>query len=283
MSSENNIKPGALHEIQKILEISEERKFKMGEVIFEEGAEDSNFYIILKGDIEISKKTTEGNPKVIAELEVGEFLGEGILSGATIKPASAKAITETVLMAFSYENFEKLVQEDSKVAVDFLLSVVEAVNSRLAKTNVKLMTLYEINQLMGIYRDDLMQLSSGLINKLMNLTDSKAGILFIKNPFTTTYRILYTSTPDLNEDEFSGYELDKTQKINNEKGQFVMIALGDLGSFVLKRDLNYTHYDDDQIRLLVLVAEQMTHTIKEASIKASEKAKKMLERKRFEM
>ena len=283
MSPENNVKPGALHEIQKILEISEEKKFEAGQAIFEEGMEDSNFYIILKGDIEISKKTTEGKEKVIAELEVGEFLGEGILSGTTIKPASAKAISETVLMAFSYESFEKLTQDDSKAAVDFLLSVVEAVNSRLSKTNVKLMALYEISQLTSMYRDDLKQLASGLINKMIAITDSKAGILFMKNPFATTYLVLHTSDPSLSESEFSEYDLDKTQKVSNEKGQFVMVALNGVGSFVLKRDLDYAHYDDDQIRLLVLIAEQMAHAIKEASSQASEKAKKMLERKHFEM
>ncbi len=283
MSPENNVKPGALHEIQKILEISQEKKFEAGQFIFEEGMEDSNFYIILKGDIEISKKTTEGKGKVIAELEVGEFLGEGILSGATTKPTSAKAISETVLMAFSYESFEKLIQDDSKAAVDFLLSVVEAVNGRLSKTNVKLMALYEINQLTSMYRDDLNQLASGLINRMIAITDSKAGILFMKNPFADTYRILYTSDPNLSEATFSEYDLNKTQKISNDDGKFVLVDLSGVGSFVLRRDLDYADYEDDQIRLLVLIADQMANAIKDASSQASEKAKKMLERKHFEM
>lgn len=263
--------------------MSEEKNFKTGEMIFEEGNEDANFYIILKGDIEISKKTTEGHPKVIAELEVGEFLGEGVLSGTTKKPASAKAISETTLMAFSYSSFEKLIKEDPRAAVDFLLSVVEAVNGRLVKTNTKLLALFEINQLTNMYPDDLNQLASGLINKLLAITDSKEGILFLKNPFSTTYRTVYSTSPDLNEAKFVEYGLEKTQRVTNEKGQYLIVNLNDLGGFVLIRDVDYAHFDDDQLRLLVLIAEQVAHTIKEASEHVAEKAKKILHRKHFEL
>ena len=91
-----------LQEIQKILMLADEKQFEAGDMIFEEGKEDNNFYIVLKGDIEILKKTTEGKPKVIAEVESGEFLGEGVLSGITIKPASAKAISPTQMTGSLY-------------------------------------------------------------------------------------------------------------------------------------------------------------------------------------
>lgn len=261
--------------------MTEEKAFEPGEMIFEEGSDDHNLYVILKGDVEISKKTTEGQPKVIAELEKGEFLGEGVLSGITKKPASAKAISETTLLLLSRDNFEKLMKEEPTTVVDFLLSVLEAANSRLTKTNSKLLALYEINQLMNMYRDDLQKLSQSLISKLITITGSQDGLLLMKNPFTKAYRVIYSTSPDLNEQSFSEDDLNKAQKFSNEKGQFLIVNLRDMGSLVLRRDKKSPPYVDDQLHFLALTAEQIASTIKEASEQASEKARKMLERKQF--
>lgn len=280
----NNIKkPTALLEIQKILSLSDEVKKKSGEMVFEEGKEDMYFYIVLSGNIEITKKTTEGTPKVIAQVGPGEFLAEGVLSGVTIKPASARAITDVTLMAFSYDDFEVMSKDDPHTAIDFLLSVLEASNSRLSKTNTKLMALYEVSQLLNMYRDDLKQLASGLINKLLVITDSKDGILLLKNPFSEDYRVIHTTSGDLNEQTFDGLDLSRPQKIVDDKGQFLVVDLKGLGILALGREPDHAHYDDDQLRLLVLIGEQVAHTIDDASRQAAEKAKKMLERKTFEL
>ncbi|MFC1732590.1 cyclic nucleotide-binding domain-containing protein [candidate division KSB1 bacterium] len=283
MLKEDQKQAGALVEIQKILSMAEEKIYKPDEIIFEEGEDDSNFYILLKGSIEISKKTTDGEPKVIAQVSPGEFLGEGVLSGLTKKPASAKSVEESVLMVLSYANFEKLIQEDSRAAVDFLITVLEAANSRLTKTNTKLLALYEISQLLHMHREDLNQLASGLVNKLVTITDSKDGILFLKNPFEGTYRAVYSSSPELNEEAFKKYDLSQTQKVVDENGQFLIANLNGMGTLSLRRDADYAHYDADQLRLLILIAEQAAHIIREASAQASEKAKKMLQRKHFEL
>lgn len=281
--TENQGKTQALAEIQKILEISDEKRFKEGEMIFEEGQEDRNFYIIMMGNVEISKKTSEGKPKVIAHLEAGEFLGEGVLSGATIKPTSAKAVTETSAMVFAVKDFEALIESDPRTAVDFLLSVLQAANGRLNKANEKLLALFEISQLLHLYRDDLNQLASGLVNRLMAIIESKDGILYLKNPFSETYRVIYTTNPDLSDQTFKEYDLSEPQRVSNEDSQFLIVRLKDLGVLALRRDLDYAHYSADQLKLLSLIAEQAAMTIEEANQRASDKAKKVLERKHFEL
>ncbi len=269
-------KLGALKKIQKILKIAEEKTFKAGDVIFNEGDEDLNFYIILKGEIEISKMTTDGTPKVIAQVEAGEFLGEGVFSGKTKKPATAKALTDVITMSFTMEKFKKLTEEDSNSAVNFLLSVLETANSRLIKTNTKLLAIYEMSELTDMYSDDLKNLSSNLVEKLITITESKEGLLLLKNPFTNTYRTLYSSTPDLNEKSLGDYELNKTQKVNNEKGQYLIVDLKGLGSIILMRNNDATQYDSYHMRLLILIADLVANNIKDASGRASDKAKKLL-------
>jgi CRP-like cAMP-binding protein len=278
MTNQNN-KAGFIEEIQKILTIAEEKKFKAGETIFNEGDEDPNFYIILSGEVEISKKTTEGESKVIAQVETGEFLGEGVLSGKVKKPATAKILTDVVAMALSMEKFKKLTQEESDTAVKFLLLVLESANSRLVQTNTKLMAIYEMSELTDMYGDDLQNLASNLIEKLITITESKKGLLLLKNPFADTYRTVYTSSPDLNESTLGEYELGKTQKVSNEKGQFLIVDLKDLGSIVLMRNADVPEYDPYHMRLLMLVADLVANNIKEASDRASDKAEKLLHRR----
>jgi CRP-like cAMP-binding protein len=283
MAEINPKKSEALEKIKKILSLTKEKKFKEKEVIFEEGSTDHNFYIVLSGNIEISKKTTSGEPKVIAQIGPGEFLGEGVLSGVIKKPASAKVITDTTLLALPYDEFEKITREEPKTAVDFLITVLKAANSRLNKTNTKLLALFEISQLLHAYRDDLNALSKGLIHKLLSILDSKDGILLLKNPFVETYRVIYSSSEDLNEESLKDFDLQKTQSASSSSGQFLIANLKNLGILAIRRDLDYTQFEADQLRLLTLIAEQVGSAIKEASEGAAEKAKKMLHRKRFEI
>ena len=266
-----------------MLEISEEKNFKKGEIIFKEGDIHPNFYIILKGNIEINKKTTEGLPKVIAQIGAGEFLGEGALSGRIKKPATAQAATDVTAIVISVKNFEKLMEKNPRTVVDFLLSVLQAANTRLAETNTILMALYEMSRLMDSCGEDLKMLAEGIIDKLVALTKSNDGIFLLKNPFSTTYRAIYASSDKLNEQILAGYDLGKTQNLSDANGQFMIMNLKDLGAIVLKRNIENAAYNSSQQRLLILVGEQAGSTIKDASEKAAIKAKKMLERKRFEI
>lgn len=282
--TENNIsKSKALSEIQKVLSLAEEKKFAAGDVIFEEGGADENFYIILRGSIEISKKTTDGQSKAIAQIGVGEFLGEGALSGVTIKPATATAIEDATLLTLSHDHFEKLATENPKDAIAFLISVLEAVNTRLGKTNTKLLALFEMNQIMNMHRDDLNILAKELVEKLSAILEAKEGILLVKNPFAKTYRSIFTSSKELEEYVVNNFDVEKAQMISDDRGHFLIANLKELGAIIIRRDADHTPFESDQLRLLILIAEQAAYVIKEASEKASEKARELLHQKRFDI
>ena len=274
-------KSQGLMEIQKILHITKEKYFKPGEYIFAEGDEDRNFYLVLKGEIEISKKTSEGQPKVIAELKAGEILGEGVLSGAVIKPASAKAVSPVTLLSLSKSDFDGLIEKDPGAGVDFLLSVLGSLNDRINRTNIKLLALYEINKLMGIYRDDIGNLSKGLVSKLLAITESRAGIISLKNPFEETYRVLYSSSADMGDATFTHTDKKQSKIFSDEAYQYIFVDLKNTGYLALRRGKNDTPFEDDQLRLLMLIAEQAGNTIESASRRASDKARNILQQKKF--
>ncbi len=273
---EVNKTSGALAEVQAILELADEKMYQPGNLIFEEGKEDANFYIILKGEVEIQKNTIDKTVKVIAQLGAGEFLGEGSLSGNVVKPTTAKAVSEVTVMTVSLDKFKSLIKDRPNVAIDFLLSVLGSVGGRLSKTNTKLLAIYEMSELTDMYGDDLKNLSINIIQKLISLTESNAGMLLLKNPFSNDYREVYSSSPHLSLEELKELDLSKTQKISRNDGQFMIVDMKELGSIVLKREEGASEYDTYQMRLVILIADLIANNIKEASENASEKAKKML-------
>jgi CRP-like cAMP-binding protein len=281
MTTESAKKAQGLMHIQNILRIMEEKNFKTGEYIFKEGDEDNNFYLVLHGEIEISKKTSEGQSKVIAQLKQGEILGEGVLSGIMVKPATAQAVSDVTLLALSTNDFEGLLSRNPRDGADFLLSVLQTLNERLNRANVKLIALYEINKLMDVYRDDLNNLASALTQKLLAITESKDGIFLIKNPFADTYRVLYKTSDSIDENTFLGFEKQKSRIVTNGKYQYLFVDLKGTGFLVLRRKISDAAYEDDHLRLLILIAEQAGNTIQSAARRASDKARNILQQKKF--
>ncbi len=276
-----NVNPRRLSEIQKILALMDELKVPAGTMIFKEGAEDHFFYLITQGEVEIGKNTTEGKRKVIAHLKAGDLLGEGVLSGAFEKPASASALGEVRLMRLEDKAFAKLLKEDAPAASDFLLSVLETVNQRLIATDEKVVALHEMNELMDQCRDDLPNLARGIVQKLMSQTQSAEGMLILKNPFEESCRVVHRSSETLDEHMLSEKEWQKAGIRTLKKQECLVAPLGGLGAIVLCRAATAAHYEDEALRLALLVAEQVARTIADSSFRAAEKAKALLHRHSF--
>ena len=259
--------------VEHILTHMEERDIKQNSMIFSEGDTDTNFYLITRGEVEITKKTPEGQNKVIAHIGMGEILGEGVLSGVYIKPASARAITEVRLFVLPKENFEKLLKEHAASGVQFLLSIIEAINRRLSQSNVHLLTLHEINRMIGQFGDDLNHFAEMITLELVHATKSREGALYLHNPYTKTWRTLHSSSKHLSDP----MQVDKIKS----NGQILRVMVKDNACLILTRDKDDSQYEDSQRHLLELVAEQVGNAIELAERKASDKARTLLQQKKI--
>ncbi|PIZ74532.1 hypothetical protein COY07_00430 [Candidatus Peregrinibacteria bacterium CG_4_10_14_0_2_um_filter_43_11] len=262
--------------IDAVRHLAEEKTLKQGDYVFKEGQEDDHFYVILEGEIEISVKTSEGNEKVIAYVKPGELLGEGTLSGKTLKPASARAFSEVRLLALSYDNFTKMIAEDAPGSVEFLLKVLGMVNNRLHQTNLKMLAIFEISRMMTVYRDDLVGLCKTLIRQLIALTQSSEGIVLIKNSFSQTYRTIYSTTPLLSENLINDLDIEKPQYFTGKNGHLLVMNLKQSGVIILSRPISDEPFEDGQLRLVQMIAEQAAGIIDDASRRAIEKARTVL-------
>lgn len=93
-----------LNDIQKV-------GYKAGDFIFLEGDQESHFYIVESGKVQIFTKKPSGERINICDIAEGESFGEFSLLDKAPRSASAKALTDVVLVKVSAEGYEKLLSE----------------------------------------------------------------------------------------------------------------------------------------------------------------------------
>ena len=93
-----------IQDIQKVA-------YKTGDIIFLEGDQENHFYIIETVRVLIFTKKPGGERINICEIVEGESFGEFALLDKAPRSASAKALTDVVLVKVSAEGYEKLLAE----------------------------------------------------------------------------------------------------------------------------------------------------------------------------
>lgn len=129
-------------ELGKITGISAKEAVKAGEVIFEEGEEGNTFYLILKGEVRISKLIPGIGEEALVVLKKGSYFGE--MSLIDNQPRSAHAIVNksAELMAIDRGDFEKLLSNDKELAYKLLWTFLRTLSQRLRETNQKIMGFF---------------------------------------------------------------------------------------------------------------------------------------------
>jgi CRP-like cAMP-binding protein len=109
--------------------------------IIREGAYDPSFFILLKGNVRITK----GQPEVvIAKLKTGAVFGE--LSWISNRPRSTNVVAEgdVIVMRINQESLEKVSQslqnQMRNHVIDLLVSRLEATNEQLARLSKQIET-----------------------------------------------------------------------------------------------------------------------------------------------
>ncbi|MBF0540973.1 MAG: cyclic nucleotide-binding domain-containing protein [Nitrospirae bacterium] len=111
---------------------------KAGKVIFKEGTYGEGTYVVIEGQVEISK-VVNGNKIVIAKLGKGDIFGE--MSYLDKGPRSANAIAITDVQV-GLMNKDMLDEEINKTAEHFRV-IIKALVERLRTTTFELVSMKE--------------------------------------------------------------------------------------------------------------------------------------------
>ncbi len=108
-------------------------KAAVGTPIFKEGEASTDFYYVFSGKLNVNKAGT-----ALAELESGDFFGEGALLSDKPRGATVTVSEDCKLLKLSQVDFERMIVEDSQAAIALLLGIGKVLNARLQDTNERL-------------------------------------------------------------------------------------------------------------------------------------------------
>ncbi len=112
--------------------------FKDGEIIFEEGEETQEMYIVQQGEIVVFKSTVKGDVE-LGVIKRGDFFGEMSLLESLPRSASAKARGATQLLAIQPGGFLLKIRRDPS----FAFEIMQALSKRIRTTNEKLLEFFQ--------------------------------------------------------------------------------------------------------------------------------------------
>jgi len=116
------------------------RHVDAGKIIFQEGEEGDQMYIIQAGKVRISRRIA-GKEHVLAILEKGDFFGEMAIVNKVQRSATVTAIDEVDLLAFNREGFLSMINKNAKIA----LHMIDKLCRRLQNANIHIKHLARKN------------------------------------------------------------------------------------------------------------------------------------------
>lgn len=106
------------------------RTFEPGEVIFKEGEDSREMFVVLEGQVEVVKVSPRGEVK-LAVLSRGEFLGEMSLLESLPRSATARAVTAVKMLAIHPGGFLLKIRRDPT----FAFEIMQSLSRRIRITN----------------------------------------------------------------------------------------------------------------------------------------------------
>jgi CRP-like cAMP-binding protein len=126
-------------EWDELLKITNEKKYEEGQIIFSEGHDSTELYMVFKGEVEIqihiAPQLSESTVYVVKQFDV---FGEFAFVDPNPRSATARCKTDCVLGIITRNDFEELVRRFPTVGLNFYKSLVRLLSERLRRMNTHL-------------------------------------------------------------------------------------------------------------------------------------------------
>jgi len=118
-------------EVEEIIAQSRVKSYPAGTVICREDALEYTFYMILAGDLEVTKVINNFETRLLKTLTPGDFFGEMALIHNAPRAATVITKTDVVLLELEKEGFERVLKKSPSVA----LAMVHEISDRLRQND----------------------------------------------------------------------------------------------------------------------------------------------------
>jgi len=122
-------------DLQQVADVCKEEQFVSGEYIFREGEHGNRLYLIIDGQVRISRDMPGIGEEALAVLKSGALFGEMAVFDRTERSTHAISNGGTRVLTISRPDFEMLLDFNRELAYKVLWACVRLMSSRLRSTN----------------------------------------------------------------------------------------------------------------------------------------------------
>ena len=122
-------------ELARVAEVCREQRFESGEFIFHEGEAGNRLYLVVEGEVRISRTIPGTGEEALAVLKAGSLFGEMAVFDRSERSTDAISNGGTKVITISRSDFELLLDFNREIAYKVLWAVVRLLSHRLRSTN----------------------------------------------------------------------------------------------------------------------------------------------------
>ncbi len=127
-------------ELARVAEVCREQSFAGGEYIFREGEAGNRLYLIVEGEVRISRDVPGSGEEALAILKPGAMFGEMAVFDRSERSTDAISNGGTKVITIARSEFELLLDFNRELAHKVLWAMVRMLSGRLRSTNDSLRT-----------------------------------------------------------------------------------------------------------------------------------------------
>ena len=116
-----------LHEIEELIANSQVRSYSAGTILCRENALEDRFYMILEGEVEVTKIINNNETRLLKTLGAGDFFGEMALIHNAPRAATVTAKSPLTTLELDKAGFDRVLHNSSSIA----MAMVSEISNRL--------------------------------------------------------------------------------------------------------------------------------------------------------
>jgi CRP-like cAMP-binding protein len=122
-------------ELARVAEVCRNQEFQSGEYIFKEGEHGNRLYLIVEGEVRISRTIPGSGEEALAVLKPGSLFGEMAVFDRSERSTDAISNGGTKCLTIARSDFELLLDFNREIAYKVLWACVRLLSTRLRSTN----------------------------------------------------------------------------------------------------------------------------------------------------
>lgn len=170
---------------QELASVAIFQSYPDGAILCREGAvEDNTLYVIVKGQVEVTKQFDEETEGVLHVLGPGDFFGEMALVLGSARTATVKARGDIRVLEIHQEDFQRILERSAALAIRLVLRVTDRLRdadekriSELRSKNVELARAYAVLERLDKNKSDFIGVAGHELRTPLTVITGYANIL----------------------------------------------------------------------------------------------------------